>query len=171
MPELGMTVNTDVEGTGRGASARVDERPTRPTTPRCDAERETIVEVPADLTSEWCHRLLLQGSPPSGKLLIPSAYAREKAGELRRDVAPKRPEPRRRTLERPVVSERSGLSAVARRAKAEVERRDGRVAEGARLESVCRGNSTEGSNPSLSAIRLRSRVISRELRRDGYAQG
>ena len=26
-----------------------------------------------------------------------------------------------------------------------------RVAEGARLESVCRGNPTEGSNPSLSA--------------------
>jgi hypothetical protein len=25
------------------------------------------------------------------------------------------------------------------------------VAEGARLESVCRGNSTEGSNPSVSA--------------------
>src|SRR5216683_2110597 len=30
-------------------------------------------------------------------------------------------------------------------------RRDVRVVEGARLESVCRGNSTEGSNPSLSA--------------------
>ena len=30
-------------------------------------------------------------------------------------------------------------------------RRDGRAVEGARLESVCRGNSTEGSNPSLSA--------------------
>ncbi len=27
------------------------------------------------------------------------------------------------------------------------------MVEGARLESVCRGNSTEGSNPSLSAIR------------------
>jgi hypothetical protein len=26
------------------------------------------------------------------------------------------------------------------------------VAEGARLESVCRGNSTEGSNPSVSAL-------------------
>ena len=33
-----------------------------------------------------------------------------------------------------------------------VVRRGVRVAEGARLESVCRGNSTEGSNPSLSAI-------------------
>ena len=32
-----------------------------------------------------------------------------------------------------------------------LERRDVRVVEGARLESVCRGNSTEGSNPSLSA--------------------
>src|SRR5262249_9425984 len=31
-------------------------------------------------------------------------------------------------------------------------RRDVRVVEGARLESVCRRNSTEGSNPSLSAI-------------------
>ena len=38
-----------------------------------------------------------------------------------------------------------------------LNRRDVRVVEGARLESVCRGNSTEGSNPSLSAIRLRSR--------------
>ena len=33
-------------------------------------------------------------------------------------------------------------------------RRDGRVVEGARLESVFRGNSNEGSNPSLSAIYL-----------------
>ena len=31
-------------------------------------------------------------------------------------------------------------------------RRDVRVVEGARLESVCTGNRTEGSNPSLSAI-------------------
>ena len=31
-------------------------------------------------------------------------------------------------------------------------RRDGRVAEGARLESVFRGNSNVGSNPTLSAI-------------------
>src|SRR5579875_663967 len=30
--------------------------------------------------------------------------------------------------------------------------RDGRVAEGARLESVFRGNSNVGSNPTLSAI-------------------
>ena len=37
------------------------------------------------------------------------------------------------------------------------------MVEGARLESVCRGNSTEGSNPSLSAILLRSRLIRREL--------
>src|ERR1017187_1660118 len=32
-------------------------------------------------------------------------------------------------------------------------RRDGRVVEGARLESVFRGNSNVGSNPTLSAIR------------------
>src|SRR5206468_4200773 len=31
------------------------------------------------------------------------------------------------------------------------KRRDGRVAEGARLESVYRGNSIQGSNPCLSA--------------------
>ncbi len=42
-------------------------------------------------------------------------------------------------------------------------RRGVRVAEGARLESVCVGNGTEGSNPSLSATRdPRSRVIRRE---------
>ena len=33
-----------------------------------------------------------------------------------------------------------------------LRRRDGRVAEGARLESVFRGNSNVGSNPTLSAI-------------------
>ena len=32
-----------------------------------------------------------------------------------------------------------------------LNRRDVRVVEGARLESVCRGNSTVGSNPTLSA--------------------
>ena len=32
--------------------------------------------------------------------------------------------------------------------------RDGRVVEGARLESVFRGNSNVGSNPTLSAIYL-----------------
>ena len=37
-------------------------------------------------------------------------------------------------------------------------RRDVRVVEGARLESVCRGNSTVGSNPTLSA-NLRSRRV------------
>ncbi len=31
-------------------------------------------------------------------------------------------------------------------------RRDDRVVEGARLESVCAGNCTKGSNPFLSAI-------------------
>ena len=34
-------------------------------------------------------------------------------------------------------------------------RRDGRVVEGARLESVFRGNSNVGSNPTLSARILR----------------
>jgi len=43
------------------------------------------------------------------------------------------------------------LSPACRERAKRVERRDGRVVEGARLESVCRGNSTEGSNPSLSA--------------------
>ena len=39
--------------------------------PATDAEIETIVEVADDLTSQSRHSLLLQGSPPSGKLLIP----------------------------------------------------------------------------------------------------
>ena len=34
-------------------------------------EIEAIVEVADDLTSQSRHSLLLQGSPPSGKLLIP----------------------------------------------------------------------------------------------------
>ena len=68
-----------------------------------ETEIQTVVEVADNLTSQSRHSLLLQGSPPSGKLLIP------------------------------------------------LKRRDVRVVEGARLESVCRGNSTEGSNPSLSA--------------------
>ena len=68
-----------------------------------DEEIAAIVEVADDLTSQSRHSLLLQGSPPSGKLLIP------------------------------------------------LSRRDVRVVEGARLESVCRGNSTVGSNPTLSA--------------------
>jgi hypothetical protein len=38
--------------------------------------------------------------------------------------------------------------------KQTTRRRDGRVVEGARLESVFRGNSNVGSNPTLSAIRL-----------------
>jgi hypothetical protein len=38
-----------------------------------EAEIETIVEVADDLTSQSRHSLLLQGSPPSGKLLIPLA--------------------------------------------------------------------------------------------------
>jgi integrase len=76
--------------------------------PASDAEIATIIEVADDLTSQSRHSLLLQGSPPSGKLLIP------------------------------------------------LSRRDVRVVEGARLESVCRGNSTVGSNPTLSAKPLRS---------------
>jgi integrase len=43
-----------------------------------------------------------------------------------------------------------------------LERRDVRVVEGARLESVCRGNSTVGSNPTLSAS-LRSRALRRSV--------
>ena len=67
-----------------------------------------LVDVSDDLTSQSRHSLLLSGSPPSGKLLIPLA------------------------------------------------RRDVRVVEGARLESVCRGNSTVGWNPTLASLRSRS---------------
>src|SRR5262245_66425783 len=38
-------------------------------------------------------------------------------------------------------------------------RRDGRVAEGARLESVFRGNSNVGSNPTLSAKIYINKII------------
>jgi hypothetical protein len=41
--------------------------------PANDNDIETIVEVSDDLTSQSRHSLLLQGSPPSGKLLIPLA--------------------------------------------------------------------------------------------------
>ena len=68
-----------------------------------NTEIKAVVDVPEGVTSQSRHSLVLQGSPPSGKLLIP------------------------------------------------FERRDVRVVEGARLESVCRGNSTVGSNPTLSA--------------------
>jgi integrase len=84
-----------VTGTGNGGDSEGGD----------DAEIEALIKVdaPEGVTSQLRHSLLLQGSPPSGKLLIP------------------------------------------------LNRRDVRVVEGARLESVCRGNSTEGSNPSLSA--------------------
>jgi len=36
-----------------------------------DGEIEAIIEVPDSVTSQSRHSLLLQGSPPSGKLLIP----------------------------------------------------------------------------------------------------
>jgi hypothetical protein len=36
-----------------------------------DAEIEAVIEVPDSVTSQSRHSLLLQGSPPSGKLLIP----------------------------------------------------------------------------------------------------
>src|SRR5262245_53103745 len=47
---------------------------------------------------------------------------------------------------------RSGTSLPHVILRKQSTRRDGRVVEGARLESVYRGNSIEGSNPSLSAI-------------------
>ena len=44
------------------------------------------------------------------------------------------------------------------------------MVEGARLESVCRGNSTEGSNPSLSAILARARLAERAVFRRSAAR-
>jgi hypothetical protein len=43
------------------------------------------------------------------------------------------------------------------------QRRDGRVAEGARLESVCAGNRTVGSNPTLSASDLNQLIVIKEI--------
>src|SRR5690349_106772 len=55
-------------------------------------------------------------------------------------------------------------TARARRllARSFLKRRDGRVAEGARLESVFRGNSNVGSNPTLSASK-KARENRREI--------
>ena len=49
---------------------------------------------------------------------------------------------------RPTYVVPRGVMAIVRAA---LSRRGGRVAEGARLESVYTGNRIEGSNPSLSA--------------------
>ena len=45
-------------------------------------------------------------------------------------------------------------------------RRGGRVVDGGGLENRCTRKGTRGSNPFPSAIRVRSRSIERELRRD-----
>ena len=55
--------------------------------PANDGEIETTVEVADDLTSPSRHSLLLQGSPPSGKLLIPLTPALSERSESKgRDV-------------------------------------------------------------------------------------
>jgi sirohydrochlorin ferrochelatase len=55
-----------------------------------EAEIEAVVEVADDLTSQSRHSLRLSGSPPSGKLLIPSAFARQETLRASAGVAPKR---------------------------------------------------------------------------------
>jgi len=77
----------------------------RPEAAKNGAQIPLLVALAEGLTSQSRHSLVLRGSPPAAKLLIPLA------------------------------------------------RRDVRVVEGARLESVCTGNRTVGSNPTLSAIR------------------
>ena len=52
-----------------------------------------------------------------------------------------------------------------------LRRRDGRVAEGARLESVFRGNSNVGSNPTLSAILLAHLICLIQLKIDESQTG
>src|SRR5438445_9555879 len=52
-----------------------------------------------------------------------------------------------------------------------LRRRDGRVAEGARLESVFRGNSNVGSNPTLSAILLVRLICPIQLKLDESQTG
>ena len=52
-----------------------------------------------------------------------------------------------------------------------LRRRDGRVAEGARLESVFRGNSNVGSNPTLSAILLAHLICLIQLKLTSPRQG
>ena len=53
-------------------------------------EIETVVEASGELTPQPRHSLRLSGSPPSGKLLIPTTSARDESRGLRRDVSPER---------------------------------------------------------------------------------
>ena len=63
------------------------------------------------------------------------------------------------TWHRPCV-----LTALERAPRKSLNRRrDGRVAEGARLESVFRGNSNVGSNPTLSANLFKIKELPRIL--------
>src|SRR5262249_685941 len=50
-----------------------------------------------------------------------------------------------------IVAWGRALHAMLKKSPRFPDRRDGRVVEGARLESVYRGNSIQGSNPCLSA--------------------
>ena len=56
------------------------------------------------------------------------------------------------------------ISSKMVNSNSQLDRRDGRAAEGARLESVFRGNSNVGSNPTLSASDCRSFVRRTGLR-------
>jgi hypothetical protein len=92
-------------------------------------EIPAIVEVSDDLTSQSRHSLRLSGSPPSGKLLIPSASAAPEPAAAR--CLAEAAKPRRRTL----------------------ERRDVRVVEGARLENEA-GEERRGILRALNAHAL-----------------
>ena len=106
-----------------------------------------------DATSQFTSQSVLAGSPPSAKLLIPVTSERAvspRASRTGRGLS------RRFSGETSRARERVGS---LRATPSDQMRRDVRVVEGARLESVCRGNSTVGSNPTLSAIHRRSRSI------------
>ena len=90
-----------------------------------------------------------------GDLVKRLAHVRRSNNETSQRVIPlnARPSKRRSRSRRPHVTVWfCAASPPAGKLLIPLERRDVRVVEGARLESVCRGNSTVGSNPTLSAI-------------------
>jgi integrase len=105
----------------------------------------TLRDGTSQFTSQFTSQSALAGSPPSARLLIP--VASERAASARASLT-----------ERDLSTCFSGETSRARERvrglgtkSPDQIRRDVRVVEGARLESVCRGNSTVGSNPTLSA--------------------
>ena len=89
---------------------------------------------------------------PNHRLFLPSPYKLRLTAFTHRIKRQFDPVPEKEfRLVLSVVSEDERVGAKPVHSSVDSCRRDGRVAEGARLESVFRGNSNVGSNPTLSA--------------------